>query len=244
MPIARLDGYFVVADLVGVPDLFGRVGPILTSLLPGRPAGPRVRELRRTARVVVTAWVLVAVPVMVARWSSCSGDARQAARSGRRSRTSGTSSCTGSRPSTRRGAPRRPVHGAAAPPARRAGPARRRHRPPSGSFDWSCPAGDTPHPRLAPCGPPFTGGHDVRIEACSCPSDDGGSRQPGNHTAARPGRIPSARPHPRRAPASPHARRSSPSAPPTSPRRRCSGPRHGHRPGAGGGASTPRPGAE
>ena len=43
MPVARLDGYFVVADLVGVPDLFGRVGPI-----PAHPhhasgscAGPR-----------------------------------------------------------------------------------------------------------------------------------------------------------------------------------------------------------
>ena len=66
MPIARLDGYFVVADLVGVPDLFGRVRPILASLLPGREPGPRVRELRRSARVVVTAWVLVAVPVMAA----------------------------------------------------------------------------------------------------------------------------------------------------------------------------------
>ena len=65
MPIARLDGYFVVADLVGVPDLFGRVGPILASLLPGREAGPRVVELRRTARVVVTAWVVLAVPLML-----------------------------------------------------------------------------------------------------------------------------------------------------------------------------------
>jgi putative peptide zinc metalloprotease protein len=64
MPVARLDGYYVVADLVGVPDLFGRVRPILASLLPGRQPGPRVRELRRSARVVVTAWVLVAVPVM------------------------------------------------------------------------------------------------------------------------------------------------------------------------------------
>ena len=69
MPIARLDGYFVVADLVGIPDLFGRVGPILSSLVPGRPAGPRVRELRRSARVVVTAWVLVAVPLMLAAFA-------------------------------------------------------------------------------------------------------------------------------------------------------------------------------
>jgi putative peptide zinc metalloprotease protein len=66
LPIARLDGYYVVADLVGVPDLFGRVRPILASLLPGHAPGPRVRELRRSARVIVTAWVLVAVPVMAA----------------------------------------------------------------------------------------------------------------------------------------------------------------------------------
>jgi putative peptide zinc metalloprotease protein len=65
MPVARLDGYFVVADLVGVPDLFGRVRPILASMIPGREPHPRVRELRLRARVVVTAWVLVAVPLML-----------------------------------------------------------------------------------------------------------------------------------------------------------------------------------
>ena len=36
LPLGRLDGYFVVADLVGVPDLFGRIGPILRSAVPGR----------------------------------------------------------------------------------------------------------------------------------------------------------------------------------------------------------------
>ena len=65
MPLGRLDGYFVVADAVGVPDLFSRVGPILTSLLPGREPGPRVCELRPAARLVVTLWVLTAVPLMV-----------------------------------------------------------------------------------------------------------------------------------------------------------------------------------
>jgi putative peptide zinc metalloprotease protein len=50
---------------VGIPDLFSRVRPILASLVPGRATGPRVRELRRSARVVVTVWVLTAVPIMV-----------------------------------------------------------------------------------------------------------------------------------------------------------------------------------
>ncbi len=65
LPLGRLDGYFVVADLVGVPDLFGRIGPILRSAVPGRPTDPKVAELRRSARVVVTLWVVLTGPIMV-----------------------------------------------------------------------------------------------------------------------------------------------------------------------------------
>lgn len=64
LPLIRSDGYFILADLVGVPDLFGRIRPILTSLLPWKPPGPRVRELRPSARIVISAWVLVVVPVL------------------------------------------------------------------------------------------------------------------------------------------------------------------------------------
>ncbi len=65
LPLGRLDGYFVVADLVGVPDLFGRIGPILRSAIPGQKTHPKVAELRRSARVVVALWVVVTGPVMV-----------------------------------------------------------------------------------------------------------------------------------------------------------------------------------
>lgn len=64
LPLIRSDGYFILADLVGVPDLFGRIRPVLASLLPWRTAGPRVRELRPRVRVVISAWVLVVVPVL------------------------------------------------------------------------------------------------------------------------------------------------------------------------------------
>ena len=40
LPFARFDGYFILSDLVGVPDLFARVVPILRSALPGAAAGP------------------------------------------------------------------------------------------------------------------------------------------------------------------------------------------------------------
>ena len=70
MPIARLDGYFVVADLVGVPDLFGRVGPILAALVPGRPRvpGARAASHRTGGRHGVG---LLAVPLMLGGAAWC-----------------------------------------------------------------------------------------------------------------------------------------------------------------------------
>ena len=66
LPFARYDGYFILSDLVGVPDLFARVVPILRSALGRGPADPRVTGLRRRSRIVVTGWVLVVVPLLVA----------------------------------------------------------------------------------------------------------------------------------------------------------------------------------
>jgi putative peptide zinc metalloprotease protein len=65
LPIVRLDGYFILGDLVGVPDLFGRIRPVLSSLVPGRPVHPRAAQLRPYARAVVTGWVLVVVPLLI-----------------------------------------------------------------------------------------------------------------------------------------------------------------------------------
>lgn len=64
VPVVRFDGYYILADLAGVPDLFARVGPVLRSLRPGHPTDPRVSELRPYARRLVTGWVLVVVPTL------------------------------------------------------------------------------------------------------------------------------------------------------------------------------------
>jgi putative peptide zinc metalloprotease protein len=64
-PLLRFDGYHVLADVTGVPDLYQRIGPILRGLLPGRWRQPEATALRRWARVVVSAWVLVVVPLML-----------------------------------------------------------------------------------------------------------------------------------------------------------------------------------
>jgi len=65
LPIVRLDGYYIVADFTGVPDLFTRIKPILTSLLPWKRADEKVRVLKPWVRVAVTAWVLIVVPLLL-----------------------------------------------------------------------------------------------------------------------------------------------------------------------------------
>jgi putative peptide zinc metalloprotease protein len=63
-PLLRFDGYHVLADLTGVPDLYQRMGPIMSGLLPGRWRQPEATALKTWARVVVVAWVLIVVPLM------------------------------------------------------------------------------------------------------------------------------------------------------------------------------------
>jgi putative peptide zinc metalloprotease protein len=64
LPIVRFDGYFILSDLIGVPDLFARVVPIVKSALPAGRRDPRVAGLRRSARIVVTGWVLCVIPLL------------------------------------------------------------------------------------------------------------------------------------------------------------------------------------
>lgn len=64
LPSLRFDGYYILADLVGVPDLFNRIRPILTSLLPTRPTSARVAELKPWVRRVVSAWVVLVIPFL------------------------------------------------------------------------------------------------------------------------------------------------------------------------------------
>jgi putative peptide zinc metalloprotease protein len=65
LPFVRFDGYFILSDLTGVPDLFARVAPILKSVISRGRRDPRVTDLRRGTRIVVTGWVLCVVPLLV-----------------------------------------------------------------------------------------------------------------------------------------------------------------------------------
>jgi putative peptide zinc metalloprotease protein len=64
-PLVRFDGYHVLADLTGVPDLFHRIKPTLHGLLPWRWRHPEATVLKPWARAVVSAWVLLVVPVLL-----------------------------------------------------------------------------------------------------------------------------------------------------------------------------------
>lgn len=65
LPLVRFDGYHILADLTGVPDLFQRIKPTLLGLLPWRWGQPESRVLKPWARAVVTLWVLVTVPLLL-----------------------------------------------------------------------------------------------------------------------------------------------------------------------------------
>ncbi len=65
MPMLRLDGYFVIADSTGVPDLFSRIKPVLKSMKPGEETPKQVGELKKGVRRAVTTWVLLTVPVLI-----------------------------------------------------------------------------------------------------------------------------------------------------------------------------------
>jgi putative peptide zinc metalloprotease protein len=63
LPFVRFDGYFILSDLIGVPDLFARLAPVLgTAFARGRHT--RAAALRRPARRMITAWVLCVIPLL------------------------------------------------------------------------------------------------------------------------------------------------------------------------------------
>lgn len=65
VPVIRLDGYYILSDLIGVPDLFSWMGPVLASMIPGRATHPRVLTLKPWVRRTITLWVAIVAPAML-----------------------------------------------------------------------------------------------------------------------------------------------------------------------------------
>jgi putative peptide zinc metalloprotease protein len=64
-PLVRFDGYHLLADITGVPDLFHRIKPTLLGLLPSHWGDEESKVLKPWARAVVTIWVLLVVPLLL-----------------------------------------------------------------------------------------------------------------------------------------------------------------------------------
>ena len=65
LPFVRMDGYHILSDLVGVPDLFARIKPTLLGFVPGRRHQEKAAVLKPWVRVVVLLWVLTVVPLLL-----------------------------------------------------------------------------------------------------------------------------------------------------------------------------------
>jgi putative peptide zinc metalloprotease protein len=64
-PFVRLDGYWVLADLTGIPDFFSQMGPFMRSVLPS--SGQRVGALPRLkpwVTVVFAIYIVITVPLL------------------------------------------------------------------------------------------------------------------------------------------------------------------------------------
>jgi putative peptide zinc metalloprotease protein len=65
LPFIRLDGYYIVSDLTGVPDMFARIKPTLKSLNPLEQTPHQVRALKPWVRGAVTLYVFSVVPLLL-----------------------------------------------------------------------------------------------------------------------------------------------------------------------------------
>ncbi len=66
LPFVRMDGYYVVSDLIGVPNLFAFVGPTIGQVLRRNThvGRTRLQLLKPSARRAITAWVALTVPIL------------------------------------------------------------------------------------------------------------------------------------------------------------------------------------
>jgi putative peptide zinc metalloprotease protein len=65
IPFVRLDGYWLLADLTGIPDLFSQALPFVRRLAPKGFSGGRLPALKPWVRNVFAAYLLITIPVLV-----------------------------------------------------------------------------------------------------------------------------------------------------------------------------------
>ena len=63
LPFVRMDGYWILADLTGIPDFFTRMGATLRGLLPGGKR-EQMAPLKPRARLVFLLYTIIVVPLL------------------------------------------------------------------------------------------------------------------------------------------------------------------------------------
>jgi putative peptide zinc metalloprotease protein len=65
LPFVRLDGYWVLADLTGIPDFFSQIGPFVRSVVPVPGwEGSRLPNLKPWVKAVFAIYIVLTVPVL------------------------------------------------------------------------------------------------------------------------------------------------------------------------------------
>jgi outer membrane lipoprotein-sorting protein len=66
LPLGRFDGYWMLADLTGIPDLFSQMGPFLRGALPVlRSKGGKLPDLKPWVKAVFAIYTITTIPVLV-----------------------------------------------------------------------------------------------------------------------------------------------------------------------------------
>lgn len=65
LPIVRLDGYWALADLTGIPDFFSQIPAFLRTVLPlSWWKGPKLPDLKGWVKVVFALYILITIPLL------------------------------------------------------------------------------------------------------------------------------------------------------------------------------------
>lgn len=66
LPFVRLDGYWTLADITGIPDFFSYMGPFLRSVLPlkRKEGDEKLPEFKRWVKVLFALYIIVTIPVL------------------------------------------------------------------------------------------------------------------------------------------------------------------------------------
>ena len=66
LPFVRMDGYWVLADVTGIPDFFSQMGPFLASMLPLRgKKGSTLPKLKLWVKGIFVLYIILTIPFLV-----------------------------------------------------------------------------------------------------------------------------------------------------------------------------------